>query len=182
MSAIQRKLQQQKYNNVTLKNKKNPIKNSQNGSNNNTDNVKLSKSYPNVNVQTNQSSLLRSMRISKSDSNIAQTNYKIAQKTDSNYMHTKSEVCLRTITIRNTPLEASGNNTVRERRENRDILNEQRRLSSRSEDRTRPSSRDSFTNSSYEPIINTSCIRVPIIGYEVMEERARFTVSCYTFF
>lgn len=181
MSAIQRKLQQQKYNNVTLKNKKNPITNSQNGSNN-TDNVKLSKSYPNINAQTNRSSLLRSMRISKSDTNIAQTNYKIAQKTDSNYMHTKSEVCLRTITIRNTSPEASGNNTVRERRENRDILNEQRRLSTRSEDRTRPSSRGSFTNSNYEPIINTSCIRVPIIGYEVMEERARFTVNCNTFF
>jgi hypothetical protein len=27
--------------------------------------------------------------------------------------------------------------------------------------------------------MNTSCYRIPIIGYEIMEERARFTVSVF---
>jgi hypothetical protein len=27
--------------------------------------------------------------------------------------------------------------------------------------------------------MNTACFRIPIIGYEIMEERARFTVSVF---
>lgn len=116
-------------------------------------------SNPNLsNLEINQSQL----KMFKSESDIStnledKKKQQVTGKIQDKLINSKSEVCLKTIAVHNTrndklhPYE-------RRRMSSNDLVN----------------SRSSLTSSS--PGASGIRVRIPIIGYEVMEERARFTV------
>lgn len=124
-------------------------------------------SNPNLSNLEIQSQLKLSKKMFKSESDISnledkkkkqQVNGKIQDK----LINSKSEVCLKTIVVHNTRNDKLHPSYQRRRMSSNDLVN---------------SSRSSLTSSSPGATSTGVRVRIPIIGYEVMEERARFTVS-----
>jgi sorting nexin-16 len=89
---------------------------------------------------------------------------------DSTLLNAKSEVSLKTIAVRNTPAFGQSLRVLR------DLAN--RRMQRSSIDTSISSfGQSSQSNSPKEGVVGLfDAVRVPIVGYEVMEERARFTI------
>lgn len=156
---------------------------------------KRSKSYPNLpELKSKQLLNLHNYQSEPDFRKIEQCTmeYKI------NLCNAKSEVCVQTISVHNTTTNHMDNNTKRKFVSNNNSNNMEndfnknndnnnantRRLSTRSDFTTITSSNTATETESdvhgisrgYTDNIN---MRIPIIGYEVMEERARFTVRFY---
>lgn len=149
--------------------------------------IRRSKSVPDLKVDNSKATGLTKLdskkRLSRSDSNVS----KLAQKFEenANLISAKSEVCLKTISVHRTVHGNMSRETQSERNysaaaaSRHDLLNNNqiRRMSEQSLSIfSNPSS--ILTPSEYESrgFVDNSCVRIPIVGYEVMEERARFTV------
>lgn len=109
---------------------------------------------------------------SKSEPNLSILNElpSVTTQTHANLINAKSETCLKTLSVHNT-MDAAAIRTS----ENAPNSSHQfRRMSERS---NVSSSHSPTSESQNRGFADPNNIRIPIIGYEVMEERARFTVS-----
>lgn len=121
-------------------------------------------SNPNLsNLEILQSQLKLSKKMFKSESDIScmeenKNKQQVTGKNQDKLINSKSEVCLKTISVHNTRNDKLHPYHQRRRMSSNDLVN----------------SRGSLLSSS--PGASSIRVRIPIIGYEVMEERARFTV------
>lgn len=164
----------------------------------------LSRSYPDISRPNQDHNSLYSSRLSsKSDSDVQKL--AASFKGNSNLLGAKSEVCLKTISVHSTVDNRSGATVQRpsmmplqgahsdrylarssyaESRatsssQNSILINEtRRRMSECSISNTNRFNRSAASSEYGERtgFTDNSAVRIPIIGYEVMEERARFTV------
>lgn len=119
-------------------------------------------SNPNLsNLENIQSQLKLSKKMFKSESDLEdKKKQQVTGKIQDKLINSKSEVCLKTIAVHNTRNDKLHSYQSR-RMSSNDLVN----------------SRSSLTSSS--PGASSIRVRIPIIGYEVMEERARFTVRFF---
>lgn len=123
-------------------------------------------SNPNLsNLEIIQSQLKLSKKMFKSESDISSSledkkKQQVTGKIQDKLINSKSEVCLKTIAVHNTRNDKL-HPYQRRRMSSNDLVN----------------SRSSLTSSS--PGASGIRVRIPIIGYEVMEERARYTVRFF---
>lgn len=111
---------------------------------------------------------------SKSESELSLPNKcRVTNQTSANLINAKSETCLKSLSVHKT-MEAE---RLPESEHTPNSSNQFRRMSDRSNVST--SLYTSTSQLQNRGFADTSNIRIPIIGYEVMEERARFTVSWY---
>lgn len=150
-----------------FKKQQTPYFNQQRISNNQINLKCRSNSYPSLRTSHHDISLANCMH-SKSESELT-TLKKLAvtNQTYANLINAKSEICLKTLSVHNT-MEAE---RLRETENAPNSSNQFRRMSERS---NASNSNSELQNRGFADPNN---IRIPIIGYEVMEERARFTVS-----
>lgn len=153
---------------------------------------KRSVSYPSLQKRsTTHSSSSSSLRFTKSESDLytnAQSPGGMASSdtvdTNNLYLGAKSEVCLRTLAVKSThqppaPFRQASLTTSGTGGGQRHRMYESSRRPSEI------SGGDLGRADKYAEISNNNnvAVRIPIIGYEVMEERARFTVSaCFCYF
>lgn len=130
-----------------------------------------SNSYPSLRTSQPDIALAKCIH-SKSESELSTLNkLPVTKQTVANLINAKSEICLKTLSVHNT-MEAE---RLRESENIPNSSNQFRRLSERSN----VSSSQSPTT--IRGFADPNNIRIPIIGYEVMEERARFTVIFFFF-
>ncbi|KAG4067532.1 hypothetical protein HA402_005304 [Bradysia odoriphaga] len=133
-------------------------------SNDHTHLKKRSNSYPNLSASHQNVAL----HISKSESQLSTLNELPAtEQTFANSINAKSEICLKTLSVHHTMAAER----LRESENMPNSSQQSRRMSERSSASHSPTS-----ESQNRGFADPNNIRIPIIGYEVMEERARFTV------
>lgn len=152
---------------------------------------KRSVSYPSLQKRSTTHSSSSSLRFTKSESDLytnAQSPGGMASSdtvdTNNLYLGAKSEVCLRTLAVKSThqppaPFRQASLTTSGTGGGQRHRMYESSRRPSEI------SGGDLGRADKYAEISNNNnvAVRIPIIGYEVMEERARFTVSaCFCYF
>lgn len=133
-----------------------------------------SKSHPNLSASHHDIRLPNSAhsKYSKSESELSKLKESVVGKqTFVNLINAKSETCLKTLSVHSTVMDRSAASHTTESTPN--SSNQFRRMSQRSN----ASSNASPSESQNRGFADPHNIRIPIIGYEVMEERARFTVS-----
>lgn len=145
---------------------------------------KRSVSYPSLQKRsTTHSSSSSSLRFTKSESDLHSavspggTTTSDAVDTNNLYLGAKSEVCLRTLAVKSThqPPAPFGQGSAAASTTgggNRQRMYESSRRSSEIGSELGRADKYAGINNN-----NNVAVRIPIIGYEVMEERARFTVS-----
>ncbi len=131
-----------------------------------------SNSYPSLaSISKHHNIALGNCIHSKSESHLATLKVlPVTNKTFANLINAKSEVCLKTLSVHNT-MDAD---RLCESENTPNSSNQFRRMSERSNVSSIHSPTSESQNRGFADPNN---IRIPIIGYEVMEERARFTVS-----
>lgn len=123
-----------------------------------------SNSYPSLRTSHYDNTLANCIH-SKSESQLSTLNKSsVTNQTFANLINAKSEICLKTLSVHKTMDTGNIPNSS----------NQFRRMSERSNVSTSHSPTSELQNRGFADPNN---IRIPIIGYEVMEERARFTVS-----
>uniref|UniRef100_A0A0K8TM13 Putative sorting nexin 16 n=1 Tax=Tabanus bromius TaxID=304241 RepID=A0A0K8TM13_TABBR len=140
-----------------------------------------SRSYPDLtNILQNVSLSNGNRTGSQSESDVSKA--KQNSKANNNLVPAKSEVCLKTISVHRT-VHADMSRKSADRNISDlyrgDVINNNRLRRMSDHSLSAYSQTSSFTSTSEytgRGFSDTSCIRIPIIGYEVMEERARFTV------
>lgn len=140
-------------------------------SNNQNNLTTRSNSYPNLRTVERDTISLANCVHSKSETELATLKkVPVTSHTDANLINAKSEICLKTLSVHNT-MEAE---RLRDTENAPDSSNQFRRMSARS---NASSSHSPASELQSRGFADPNNIRIPIIGYEVMEERARFTVS-----
>lgn len=116
-------------------------------------------SAPNLsNLENLEFQFLQSKKMFKSESDnisLDKNKQQVTDETQDNLINSKSEVCLKTISVHNNTRNDKLHQYQRRRLSSNDLVN----------------SLSSFSSSD-----GGVRVRIPIIGYEVMEERARYTV------
>lgn len=149
----------------SLKKQQTPSYNQHHISNDQTNLKNRSNSYPSLRTSHQNAPIHKS----KSESQLSTLNELPASKqTAANLINAKSEICLKTLSVHHT-MDAE---RLRESEGIPNSSNQVRRMSERSSTSHSPTS-----ESQNRGFADPNNIRIPIIGYEVMEERARFTVS-----
>lgn len=144
--------------------------NQQRTTNNQLNLLSRSNSYPSLRTSDHGKTLTNCTH-SKSESELSINKVQVTKQTFANLINAKSEICLKTLSVHNT-MEAE---RLRESENTPNTSNQFRRMSERSNVSSSQSPTSELQNRGFADPNN---IRIPIIGYEVMEERARFTVSC----
>uniref|UniRef100_A0A182NJX2 PX domain-containing protein n=1 Tax=Anopheles dirus TaxID=7168 RepID=A0A182NJX2_9DIPT len=111
--------------------------------------------------------------------------------TNNLYLGAKSEVCLKTLAVKNTlPAFVKPGRAMQQQQQQQSSISGSIRSGASASSGTQPSKRlyesrraselsssDFGTSKSEQHLkANASAVRIPIVGYEVMEERARFTI------
>lgn len=130
-----------------------------------------SNSFPSLRTSDHHGITLANRTHSKSESELSINKLPVTKRTSANLINAKSEICLKTLSVHDT-MEAE---RLRESENTPNTSNQFRRMSERSNVSSSQSPTSELQNRGFADPNN---IRIPIIGYEVMEERARFTVSC----
>lgn len=144
--------------------------NQQRTTNNQLNLLSRSNSYPSLRT-SDHGKTLTNYTHSKSESELSINKVPVTKQTFANLINAKSEICLKTLSVHNA-MEAE---RLRESENTPNTSNQFRRMSERSNVSSSQSPTSELQNRGFADPNN---IRIPIIGYEVMEERARFTVSC----
>lgn len=142
-------------------------------SNNQTNLTTRSNSYPNLITPQHHHDVANCIH-SKSEAELSTLNQlPVTNRTVANSINAKSEICLKTLSVHNTIMHQA--ERLRESENSPNSSNQFRRMSERSNVSVSQSPTSELQNRGFADPNN---IRIPIIGYEVMEERARFTVGC----